>query len=177
MGSNIRKTGRRNELDALWQRHNSILLLLAFSTFNDGAIGNGTTAGNLRTTVSVDYRIAGVQAASKASTDDLWDLSAEADTTAAQFRAYWLYLDSAGAASIAAGSNQTTAALALENLPALDETKSIIGVYVAGVSTDFDDAGGLAAQGTIYDGIPAGAPCGVPGKTYVAPELATLVGY
>ncbi|MCA9489138.1 MAG: hypothetical protein KC621_04430 [Myxococcales bacterium] len=48
-------------------------------------------------------------------------------------------------------------------------------MFVADPSCDFD-AGGLAAQGTIYDGIPAGVPIGVPGKTYIQPPIVALVG-
>uniref|UniRef100_UPI00261DAF36 hypothetical protein n=1 Tax=uncultured Nocardioides sp. TaxID=198441 RepID=UPI00261DAF36 len=43
---------------------------------------------------------------------------------------------------------------------ALDGTKAVVGVFVAAPECDFDDAGGLAAQGTIHDGIPEGAALG-----------------
>jgi|GEM_PF-5085409 len=174
MTTNIRKTGGRSELDALWARHNSLLMLLAFGATAIGSIGDGTTAGNLRTTASSTYRVAGVDK-TKASTDDLWDLSGETDTDASSYRAYWLYLDGSGAASVAAGTDATTEALALALLPDLVETKGIIGVFVAGPSCDFDAGGGLAAQGTIHDGIPEGVPCGVPRQTYTAPEMVNLV--
>lgn len=174
MAVNQRKTGEREELDELWRRFNSQMMLSSFSAQNSGAIADGTTDGKLQTTATVGYTIAGV-GYSKAATDDLFNLAAETDTTASQYRAYWLYLDSSGTASIAASSNETTAALALANLPALVETKSVIGVYVADPSCDFNGAGGLASQGTIYNGIPAGVPCGVPRKLYAVPELVTLV--
>jgi len=174
MTAYIRKTGKRSELDELWARQNSLTMLAAFSTYDDPGIGNGTTAGNLRTTASVDFRVAGASA-TKASTDDLWNLSGETDTDASSYRAYWLYLDSAGAASVAAGADVGSATAALAALPDLTETKAVIGVFVADPSCDFDAAGGLAAQGTIYDGIPAGAPCGVPRHSYTAPEMANLV--
>lgn len=126
----------------------------ALTTSATVSITDGTTAGNLKIRADVEYTIAGTMYR-KAATDDLWNLSGETDTTGAQYRAYWLYLDSAGTASIAAGSNAASSAAALAALPALDGTKAVIGVYVAGLSTDFDDAGGLAAQGTITDGFPA----------------------
>lgn len=148
----------------------SISFALFFSCFNDPGIGDGTTAGTLRTTATAGFRV-GQFEFSKASTDDLWDLSAETDTTAAQHRAYWLLLDSSGAASIASGANATSAELALQALPDLDGTKAVIGVFVAAPSCDFNDAGGLAAQGTVYDGIPSGVPCGVPGEVYAAPDV------
>lgn len=119
-------------------------------------IGNGGTAGRLRLRGDVTYAIAGRQYR-KASTDNLWDLSAETDTTGAQYRAYWLYLDSSGTATIAAGTNAASSAAAIAALPARVTTKAVIGVYVAGLSTDFDNAGGLAAQGTIVDGWPSAA--------------------
>ncbi len=168
----IRKTGRRDELAALWKRIASLNLLLGFSTFSAAAIGNGTTSGRLRTNAAVNYRVAGVEY-SKASTDDLWDLSAETATDASSYRAYWLYLDSAGASSFVAGGDKGSAALALADLPDVVETKSILGVFVAGPSTNFANA--LAAQGTIYDGIPAGAAIGVPGQVYAAPEGLSLI--
>lgn len=170
---NVRKTGGRAELDQLWAARNSLMMLVALSVIGvAGAIGNGTTPGRLRTNASVDYNI-GKNRYTKASTDNLWDLTAPPDLAAAQYQAHWLLLDSAGAASIGTGTVATSAALALAALPALDGTKAVIGVYVAGPSTDYDAA--LAAQGTIHDGIPAGVPCGVPGKTYTIPAPITLV--
>lgn len=162
----VRKTGGRNELDALWAQLTILTYFALFGTQDDAGIGNGTTAGNLRTTASADYKINGITY-TKASTDDLWDLSAETDTAAATFRAYWLYLDSSGTASFAAGADKASEADAKLNLPALDTSKSVIGVFIAGAATDFDAVGGLAAQGTIVDGIPAG----VPG----APDAADIV--
>lgn len=171
MANTVRKTGMRSELDALWQLLASIRLLALFSTFGSGVIGNGTTNGRLRTTASVTGRIAGAEV-TKASTDDLWNLSAQTAVPAATYRAYWLYIDSAGAASFGAGSNASSAALALAALPAPDETKCILGVYVAGPSTNFANA--LAAQGTIHNRIPDGAPIGVPGKYYSTPATLNL---
>lgn len=170
----VRKTMGRAELNSLWAYTASLVMLVAFSTFDDPAIADGTTDGKLQSTASVDFKVAGVKA-TKAATDDLWDLSAETDTTASQYRAYWLYLDASGTASIAAGEDATTAALALQALPDIDETQSVIGVFVADPSCDFNGAAGLAAQGTIYDGIPAGVPVGVPGKTYSVPETLNLI--
>ena len=176
MSRNIRRTGGRAELNAQWGVLNSLLMLLAFSTLSDPGIVNGTTAGNLQTSASADFRISN-RVYTKAATDDLWDLSGETDTAAGKYRAYWLYLDAAGAASfVASSSDGDSAAEALSLLPAHDDTKSILGVFVAGPATDFDDAGGLAAQGIIHDGIPAGVPVGVRGESYAAPERIALVG-
>ena len=156
MATKVRKTGGRTELTALWGAVNRLMVYLMFSVRHVlPVIDDGTTAGKLKTTNSAAFYVAGLTY-TKAGTDDLWDLSAETDTTATQFRAYWLYVNAAGTASFAASVNAPSAAAALNSLPAIDVAKSVFGVFVAGVSTDFDDAGGLAAQGTLYDGIPAG---------------------
>lgn len=159
MGTTIRRSTpgpARAELDHFHRVLQSMRLALFNSTQTDVNIGDGGTAGYLRTNASSSFKI-GQFEYTKASTDDLWNLSAQTDTTASQYRAYWLYLDSSGTASIGAGTNASTAPLALAALPAPTLTKSIIGVFVAGPSTDFNAGGGLAAQGTIYDGIPEGA--------------------
>lgn len=170
----IRKSGGRGELDAMWQQVASLNLRLNFSHSGSPAIANGTTAGKLKTVASVTGNIAGI-AVTKGATDDLWDLSAKTDTTSSQYRAYWLYISSAGAASVGEGANASTAALALAALPAQDVTKCIFGVYVAGPSTDFNGAGGLAAQGTIYNNLPTGVPIGVKGELYIAPAAISVV--
>lgn len=115
----------------------------------------GMAPTDLQTAVS--YELAGVTY-KKVMTDDLWDLSAETDTIAAKYRAYWLCLDSGGTASIVkqTGADSASAAAAIAALPKVTVTKAVLGVYVAGPSTDFNGAAGLAAQGTIYDGLPAG---------------------
>lgn len=123
----------------------------ALTTSTTLGIGNGTTAGRLRTNADIEYAIGGT-IYRKAATDNLWNLSAETDTTGAQYRAYRLYLDSAGGATAAPSANAASAAAALAALPANVATKVTVGIFVAGPSTDFDNAGGLAAQGTIYEG-------------------------
>ena len=116
------------------------------------------------------------QVYTKAATDDLWDLSALTDTIAAQYRAYWLYIGADGTATIEAGSNATTAVLALAGLPAPSTTKSVFGVYVAGPSTDFNAGGGLTGQGTVYHGIPPASAYipGTPSGTYGVSGLLTV---
>jgi hypothetical protein len=154
---NVRRTGGRNELDIYSNVLRGLMYRLLSSCQVLPAIANGSTAGNLQTVAAVTPLVDGVPNASLVATDDLWDLSAETDTAAAKFRAYWLYVSAANAASFVAGSDMGTAADALRTLPLLNPALSIIGVYVAGVATDFDDAGGLAAQGTIHDRVPDGA--------------------
>jgi hypothetical protein len=163
----IRKTGQQIEMRAYFHVLACLVLLTCYSanvTATAPGIIDGTTDGKLQSGASVDFTIGGVKY-TKAATDDLWDLSAQTDTTASQYRAFWLYLNSSGTASIGAGSNAATAAAALAALPALDGTKSVIGVYVAGPSTDFNGAAGLQAQGTVYNGIPAGARVGTADPT------------
>lgn len=166
---NIRKTGGREELDALWGLVNG-LVYRQWCAQNPGLIANGTTAGKLKTvTTTTTFKIDGVDY-TKGATDDLWDLSAEVDTTSAQYRAYWLYLDDAGVATIAAGENSVNGELALKALPDLDPTRSIIGIYVAGPSTDFNGVAGLDSYGDIYDRVPSGVP-----DAPLSPNLAHLV--
>lgn len=141
-------------IDNLFDDITALLYRREHEALTFGSIGNGGTAGRLRTNAAVTYRIGGTLY-TKASTDDLWNLSAQTDTTGAQYRAFWLYLDSSGTASIGAGSNAASAAAAIAALPTVASDKSVIGVFVAGVSTDFDAVGGLAAQGTIYNGWPS----------------------
>lgn len=143
-------------------------------------IVNGTTAGTLRNTAtSVPFSVSGVLAAANlVTTDNFWDLSGETDLAAGQFRAYWLRVDAAGAASFEAGSIQGSAAAALAALPEYSTTHAIIGVYVAGSAgsaTDFDDAGGLAAQGAINAGIPVGVPIGVDERLYQGVERINVL--
>ena len=66
--------------------------------------------------------------------------------------------------------------LALADLPAPAEDKCILGAFVADPACDFNDAGGLEAQGTVYDAIPAGAALDGTGKTlHRAPARVSLV--
>ena len=156
--ANIRKTasgGERTEIDRLVAVLGFRNRQASYAATSSGAIANGTTAGKLKTAAACSFKIAGVLYA-KAIADDLWDLSAKTDTIAAQYRAYALYLDANGAATLGDGANAASVAAALLALPAFDATKAVIGVYVAGPSTDFNAAGGLAAQGTIYNGLPDG---------------------
>ncbi|MCI0346684.1 MAG: hypothetical protein L0221_14770, partial [Chloroflexi bacterium] len=119
------------------------------------ALADGTTDGKIKTANAVSFRIKGA-IYTKAATDDLWDLTLEVDTDATHYRAYWLYLDASGTASFAAGTDALTdEATAIAALPAITATKSVIGVFVAGPSTDFDGAAGLDSFGTFYNGFPA----------------------
>lgn len=140
-------------------------------------IANGTTAGKLKTTSTVSHKVDG-RAYTKAATDDLWDLSAETDTTGVQYRAYWLYVNASGTASIEAGSNATTGALALAALPVPSTSKSVFGVFLAGPSTDFNAGGGLTGQAgaIVYHGIPPESSYvpGTPSGTYGVSGLLTV---
>jgi hypothetical protein len=150
---NVRRTGGRAEFDKLIKAINATHARGSFSARTTGAIANGTTAGKFKTLAICVYAIGGVLY-SKAITDDLWTLSAQTAVAASRFRAFYLFLDAAGTPSIAAGTDQTSASLALANLAstAIPSTQSVIGVFVAGASTDFTLA--LSAQGTLYNGLP-----------------------
>lgn len=115
-------------------------------------IAQATANGKLKTSAPCDFRVGG-RLYTKSNTDDLWDLSAQTALGAAEYKAFWLYLSTAGAASIAAGSVAASEAAAIAALPAVDATKSVIGCFVAGPNTNFANA--LGAQGTIIDGWPA----------------------
>lgn len=165
----VRKTGGRDELDAIWTMINA-LVYRQFAAQDSPALANGATAGKIKTvTSSTTFRIDGVPYA-KAATDDLWDLSAETDTDASSYRAYWLYIDASGVASIAAGDDRPRDDLALKALPNLDPTLSVFGVFVAGPSCNFNGAGGLSAQGDLYNRVPAGVP-----DASETPEITHLV--
>lgn len=143
-----------DEINALAGAINANYYLAAHTCVTSGAIGNGGTAGRLRITATTPFKVAGALY-SKASTDDLWNLSGETATASGKYRAYHLYLAADGTASISAApsADSSSAALALLQLPAIPSTKSVIGVFVAGPSTDFTSA--LSSQGTIYNGLPA----------------------
>lgn len=127
------------------------LRVLNNSALANPGLANGGTAGNVQTGNNIDYRLAG-QLYTKSATDDLWDLSGETDTDGSSYRAYSLELNASGTASFQASGNQSTAAAAFADLPAIAESR--IGLFIADPSCDFDDAGGLAAQGTYYNGSP-----------------------
>lgn len=149
MAKSIRRTGG---LDMIEDLVLSLQALLNVSrTYAD--IANGTTNGKLKTLADVSFGI-GSAVYKKAATDDLWTLSGIATMSTGQYRAVTLYLDSAGTATIDSGTIAASAALALAAAPVIPATKSIIGVFVAGPSTNFGNA--LTSQGTLYHGIPAG---------------------
>jgi hypothetical protein len=157
MSVTVRKTpvGGRHELDRITAILNSRQLL------SYPNVGNGTTAGKLRTNATTVGRIGGLMI-SKASADDLWAFAAEAALTAGQYRGYWLAIDVSGAAIAVAstrGTVQTTQALAKANLPAIDLSWLIVGVYIAGTAGATDFTAALVAQGAVFNGIPDG--CGL----------------
>lgn len=148
MATSIRRV-LRLEMNALIARYNN----LANAVLTYGVIANGTTAGKLKTTAAVSYRIEGT-VYTKAATDDLWDLTGLTNLAAGEFQAIALYLDASGTASIGAGTVAATAAAAKLACPAFVTSKCVVGWFVANASTDFDAA--LSAQGTIYHGTPTG---------------------
>lgn len=153
-----RKTGGRDELNALWAVCTGVALAALYSVQANPGLANGEITGNLKTSNAVDFTIAG-QFYTKAATDNFWDFSGETDTGAGEYRAYWLYVDSAGTASFVAGSEASTEAAALQGLPDPDVTKSIFGAFVAAPNADFDgDA--LDGLGTIINGVPSTLPGG-----------------
>lgn len=126
-------------------------------------IGNGGTAGNLRTSAATTYRGTDGALRTLASSDDLWDLSGKTDTGAGEYVAHLLCVDDAGTASIVDGATAASEAAALAAVT-MPTDVAVLGVYVAGESTDYSLA--LAAQGTIYQGVP---------NACRAAEAATLI--
>lgn len=150
MSVNVRKSNAAALRDAINARINAH----ANACHSYSTIANGTTNGKLKTTIAASYQIDGVLY-TKAGTDDLWDLSAQTATTGAQFRAFWLYVDASGTATIEAGANAASATLARQALPVPSASKCVFGVFTAGLSTNFSNA--LSSQGTITHGIPSDA--------------------
>lgn len=130
-------------------------------------ITQGGTAGKIKSAMDLEFVIGG-QLYVKAPTDNLWDLTGVANTDASHYTAVALYLDASGTASIAATAPQTSGALALAALEAIPSTKARIGVFLAGLSTNFGSA--LNAQGTYYIGQP-----GALTLTAVTPAALTAV--
>lgn len=142
---------------AILNRAANCLKVLNGATFADA-----TTAGKIKITGgTVEYDVNG-ERFSKAATDNLWDFSAEVDTAALKYRAYWLYLDSGGNATFhavtttgtdAASAVAAKAALLAAGEPAGD--KAVVGVFVAGPSTDMSaDAIVAKAGATMEYGFP-----------------------
>jgi hypothetical protein len=120
-------------------------------------VGNGTTAGRLRTNAAISYQINGALY-TKASTDDFWNLSAKTATLAAQYRAHALCILANGNAAIVDGPVAASPDDALAGITwdDVEESRVVVGIYVAGPETDY--AAALASQGTIYNGWPDSPP-------------------
>jgi hypothetical protein len=152
----VRESQDKDEFRALTAAINALHARSSFSARTSGVLANATTAGKIKTTVACVFALAGALY-SKAITDNLWDLTGQTATASGKYRAYHLYLDASGAASISAAptADASTAAGALALLPAIPDTKSVVGVFVAGPSTDFTAA--PSSQGTLYNGLPDAA--------------------
>lgn len=143
---------------AVLNRMQNCLVGLNGATFADATqVGKIKTVGG-----TVEFRVNGEHYI-KAATDNLWDFTAETDTAALKYRAYWLYLDNAGAATFGTISSPGTgdstsavlakAALLAAGEPAAD--KAVVGVFVAGPSTDMSADAIVAKSGaTMEYGIP-----------------------
>lgn len=172
MAIKSRMTGKRDELDRIIAALNALRIPQAVTA---AGIEDGTTDGKLKTT-GCSYRTAQGALEALASTDDLWDLSGETDTGEDEYRAYWLYEDGSveAGADVEAATFDDGSSGAAAALPAPDPDRVVIGVYVAGPETDFDDAAGLQAQGFAMTGIPSfwiDANAGAIPKTLIQPVL------
>jgi hypothetical protein len=127
--------------------------------FGKAATAQGTTTSKVKSVNSVDFAIDGA-IFRKAGTDDLWTLSGSV-VAISSWQKYLLCLDSAGAASIVAGTASTVSAAAV-TLPTLPTSKAVIGVLTIATngSTTFTpgttalNAAGITA--TFADGLDSG---------------------
>lgn len=144
-------------VDKVWKRLTNGLCALNGATFADA-----TAAGKIKIVGgTVEFKVNG-EHQSKGAADPAWDFTAEVDVAAAKYRAYWLYLAADGTPSFAAVTTTGTdaasavaakAALAAAGEPAAD--KAVVGVFVAGPSTDMSaDAIVAKAGATMEYGIP-----------------------
>lgn len=128
-------------------------------------VANGTTAGRFQHTGNLAFEIDGI-CYSKSATDDVWNLSGLTTLTGAQYQATALCYDAAGTQSIVTGATAASAAAALAlGLAGVGSTVAVIGVFVAGPSTNYGNA--LSSQGTLYQGRPLAT------ATYAAPAAVT----
>lgn len=123
---------------------------------DNGAIIQGATAGKIKTVNAISFKVDG-QIYTKAATDDLFDLGALGDVAASVFQAILLCLNAAGTASVVEGAEKTSLALALADVELkIPESLCVVGLFATdGTACDWNDAGGLDAQGTYYNGLPA----------------------
>lgn len=137
-------------------------------------LADGSSNKKIKTTADITYRIDG-QLYLEAATDDEWSVASQPKPT--HFVAYWLYLDSSGAATISApGTDSASVAAAILALPAITADRAIVGVYVSSDSEDF--AAAAACAGTYYTGIPEAywsAKMAASTITATAPAAATAV--
>lgn len=156
-GTNSLPRTLREEYNKLRAAMLTLSRLVTNALLATGTVAIGTTKSKVRTTAIATYLVDGALK-TKAATDDLWTLSGD-DVIAERYNIYLLYLDAAGAASIAAGT--AAAALADVVVPEPEASKSIIGhlVVQTAAATTFEpgttllDAAGITA--TYVNGPPA----------------------
>ncbi len=128
---------------------NGFVAPLAVKSSIPAALFGQGANGKIQTKGDAEFRIGG-RRYRKAATVDLFDLSALGTTGVGVYKAVYLYLSTAGAASVVAGTGAASSAAAIAALPAVDVTKAPIGVYVMNPSGNFANA--LDAQGTYLEG-------------------------
>lgn len=137
----------------------SLTRRLANAPTTSPALADGTTAGNVKVGQDFTVSIGGVLTELAASgLDDAWDLSGETNTDASSWRAYALLVTSSGADGFVAGADiadtGNAAADTRSAIAAIDEadiatTHAVVGYFIAGPSTDFDDENGLSNNATV----------------------------
>ena len=128
--------------------YDALRLLSLNQCLSDGGIAIGSTATKVQLTATVNYLIDG-EFKTTANVDDAWTLSGDIIPTG-NYNKYVLYLDADGATSIGEGTAATPNTSVV--LPALESSKSVIGVLTVEARTVFFDPGttNLSAA-NIYD--------------------------
>lgn len=134
---------------------NNLMVLGLNQCFSAAGTALATTTTKVKTVNTITYSIDGALK-TKAGTDNFWTLSGT--TIAANaVNKYLLYIDSAGAASVAEGTQASTAASVV--LPALAQSKAVVGFLTVSAGASVFTPGTTALTGgtvtvTYTDGLP-----------------------
>ena len=105
---------------------------MSSQAFNSGAIAQGTTTTKLKT-AAIIHGLAGGSPFTKAVTDDFWTPTAGFVVNIGKTNVMCLYIDAAGAASFAFGTEVDTVStigLGGVKFPALPEKKAMVGFVI-----------------------------------------------
>lgn len=144
---------------AILNRMQNTIIAKCEAVFEDAAQAGKIKISLNAEALPVQFRVNG-EPLEKAATDNFWDLSAQTDTPALEYCAFYLLVNASGAASIqrasanAASAAAARAVLLADGLPPAD--KAVFGVFVAGPETDFSMDAIVAVSGAVMSyGFPA----------------------